>query len=218
MALFCIGGQRGTKLEICRWLIRPTVEEDCCVTVTAVCGTSLENRISLNLKHSSTSHNSFAWGYSLIREQSFLHCNRRFFWVHYLQYSNMVAKTKLNDDYVGALLRVQGVPNDVVNNLLKTNYCNVEGLRTLLGQSQAKCAKKVGINVDLLDGLPHKVSLIPMIHIYFCTVLHRNFCSSCWWRQSLVLAVSVFDSLKLIDYMNLSSQFAWIQCLYRPSS
>lgn len=83
----------------------------------------------------------------------------------------MVAKTKLNDDYVGALLRVQGVPNDVVNSLLKTNYCNVDGLRLLLGQSQAKSAKKVGINVDLLDGLPHKVSSIPSIHFYPCKIL-----------------------------------------------
>lgn len=72
------------------------------------------------------------------------------------------AKSKLNDDYLGALLRVQGVPNDVVISLLKTNNCNVIGLRSILNLSQGKCAKKLGINVDLLDGLPHKVTI-------FCT-------------------------------------------------
>ena len=70
----------------------------------------------------------------------------------------MVAKNKIGDDYLGALLRVQGVPNDVVNGLLKSNSCNVDGLRQQMTGSQGKCAKKLGINVDLLDGLPHKVT------------------------------------------------------------
>lgn len=74
------------------------------------------------------------------------------------QESRMVVnKAKLNDDYLGALLRVQGVPNDVVICLLKTNNCNVSGLRSVLSHSQGHAAKKLSINVDLLDGLPQKV-------------------------------------------------------------
>jgi hypothetical protein len=71
---------------------------------------------------------------------------------------------KLNDDYLGALLRVQGVPNEVVICLLKTNNCNVDGLRSVLNLSQGKCAKKLAINVDLLDGLPHKVTCLFIIY------------------------------------------------------
>jgi hypothetical protein len=71
----------------------------------------------------------------------------------------VVNKAKLNDDYLGALLRVQGVPNDVVICLLKTNNCNVSGLRSVLSHSQGHAAKKLSINVDLLDGLPQKVIL-----------------------------------------------------------
>ena len=70
----------------------------------------------------------------------------------------VVNKAKLNDDYLGALLRVQGVPNDVVICLLKTNNCNVSGLRSVFGHSQGYAAKKLSINVDLLDGLPQKVN------------------------------------------------------------
>lgn len=69
-------------------------------------------------------------------------------------------KTKLNDDYLGALLRVQGVPNEVVVSLLKTNNCNIVGMRSVLNLSQGKCAKKLTINIDLLDGLPHKVTFL----------------------------------------------------------
>ena len=69
----------------------------------------------------------------------------------------MGGKSKVSDDYVGALLRVQGAPNDVVISLLKCNSCNVDGLRTHTAMSQVKCAKRLDINVDLLDGLPPKV-------------------------------------------------------------
>ena len=69
----------------------------------------------------------------------------------------MGGKSKISDDYVGALLRVQGAPNDVVVGLLKCNSCNVDGLRTHTAMSQVKCAKRLDLNVDLLDGLPRKV-------------------------------------------------------------
>lgn len=71
----------------------------------------------------------------------------------------MGVKSKISDDYLGALLRVQGAPNDVIVSLLKSSSCNVEGLRSYTAMTQGKCAKKLAINADLLDGLPHKVCL-----------------------------------------------------------
>ena len=104
----------------------------------------------------------------LIEARAIVHCSSSSFesidvgsefesTLQHCQVTAMVNKSKLNDDYLGALLRVQGVPNEVVVSLLKTNNCNIIGLRSVLGVSQGKCAKKIGINVDLLDGLPHKV-------------------------------------------------------------
>ena len=95
------------------------------------------------------------------------------------QESRMVVnKAKLNDDYLGALLRVQGVPNDVVICLLKANNCNVSGLRSVLSHSQGHAAKKLSINVDLLDGLPQKVIrssnclLFIILHSLFFILYH----------------------------------------------
>ena len=75
----------------------------------------------------------------------------------------MVAKTKVSDDYLGALLRVQGTPNEVIVSLLKNNSCNVDGLRTSISSTQGKCSRKLGINVDLLYGLPHKLDSIQFL-------------------------------------------------------
>ena len=102
------------------------------------------------------------------------------------QESRMVVnKAKLNDDYLGALLRVQGVPDDVVICLLKTNNWNVSGLRSVLSHSQGHAAKKLSINVDLLDGLPQKV-----IRSYNCLLfvnLHSLYFILYHWRVTMTM-------------------------------
>ena len=95
----------------------------------------------------------------------------------------MGGKSKVSDDYVGALLRVQGAPNDVVISLLKCNSCNVDGLRTHTAMSQVKCAKRLDINVDLLDGLP------PKVREYGCHRLTEIWLSSYDFLKGIVLLI-----------------------------
>ena len=69
----------------------------------------------------------------------------------------MSARSKQSDDYVGALLREEQIPHEVVNSLLRLQQCNVDGLRRHVGSSQRRCATKLAVDFDALDGFPHKV-------------------------------------------------------------
>ena len=40
-----------------------------------------------------------------------------------------MAGSKNSDDYIGALLRIEGVPDNVVTALHSKEVCNVDGLR-----------------------------------------------------------------------------------------
>ena len=65
----------------------------------------------------------------------------------------------VSDDYIGALLRIEGVPDSVVIPLLQSSNCNVEGLRNACANGQQKTALDLGLGnrTDQLDGFPGKV-------------------------------------------------------------
>ena len=65
---------------------------------------------------------------------------------------------KIGDDYVGALLKQEGVPQNVIISLLKVSACNVEGLRRYISVSQRRAATKLDLPIEDLDGFPRKVS------------------------------------------------------------
>ena len=72
----------------------------------------------------------------------------------------MSNRSKQSDDYVGALLREEALPNEVVNSLLRLRQCNVDGLRRHVGSSQRRCADKLTVDFEALDGFPHKVKTV----------------------------------------------------------
>ena len=67
---------------------------------------------------------------------------------------------KPSDDYVGALLREADIPNEVVVALIGNQQCNVDGLRRHCGSSQRRCATKLGVDPEALDGFPVKVKSV----------------------------------------------------------
>ena len=74
-------------------------------------------------------------------------------------YGQLNNAAPISDDYIGVLLRIEGVPDVVVINLLQSGNCNVDGLRRACANGQAKTALDLGLGnrTDLLDGFPAKV-------------------------------------------------------------
>ena len=72
----------------------------------------------------------------------------------------MSASKKPSDDFVGAMLREENVPNEVVTALLRLQLCNVDGLRRQCGSSQRRTATKLEVDYELLDAFPGKVKQV----------------------------------------------------------
>lgn len=79
-----------------------------------------------------------------------------------LPYGQLNSAAPISDDYIGVLLRIEGVPNLVVVNLLDSGTCNVDGLRRSCANGQIKTAQDLGFGnrTELLDGFPAKVRFV----------------------------------------------------------